>query len=148
MASLAVTSAGTKLYVSASAPATYNSAGFGALSWTEVGEITDFGEWGKESNLVTHNPVGSRQTVKRKGSYNNGAATLAMARVISDAGQVLIAAAADSDSSYSFKVLFQGGVNGQYFSAQTMKYTTNVGSVDNIFSAAVTLEIDNEIVAF
>ena len=61
MASLAVTSAGTKLYVSASLPATYNSAGFGALTWTEVGEITDFGEWGKEYTVVNHNPVGTRQ---------------------------------------------------------------------------------------
>ena len=147
MASLARTSAGTKLYVSASTPATYNSAGFGALSWTEVGEITDFGEWGKEYNLVTHNPVGSRQTVKRKGSYNNGAATLSMARVPSDAGQTLLIAASDSDSSYSFKVVFQDNT-GQYFSAQTLKYTTNVGSVDNIFSASVSLEIDNDLVAF
>lgn len=147
MASLARTSAGTKLYVSASAPATYNSAGFGALSWTEVGEITDFGEWGKEYNLVTHNPVGSRQTIKRKGSYNNGAATLSMARVPSDAGQTLLIAASDSDSSYSFKVVFQDNT-GQYFSAQTLKYTTNVGSVDNIFSASVSLEIDNDLVAF
>jgi len=147
MASLARTSAGTKLYVSASAPATYNTAGFGALSWTEVGEITDFGEWGKEYNLVTHNPVGSRQTVKRRGSYNNGAATLSMARVPSDAGQTLLIAAADSDTSYSFKVVFQD-LTGQYFSAQTMKYTTNVGSVDQIFAASVSLEIDNDLVAF
>lgn len=147
MASLARTSAGTKLYVSASAPATYNSAGFGALSWTEVGEITDFGEWGKEYTVVNHNPVGNRQTVKRKGSYNNGAATLSMARVPSDAGQAILIAASDSDNSYSFKVVFQD-LTGQYFSAQVPKYTTNVGSVDSIFSASVSLEIDNDLIAF
>ncbi len=147
MASLARTSAGTKLYVSAAAPATYNSAGFGALSWTEVGEITDFGEWGKEYNLVTHNPVGSRQTVKRKGSFNNGALTLSMARVPSDAGQTLLIAASESDNSYSYKVVFQD-LTGQYFSGQVMKYSTNVGSVDQIFAAAVSVEIDNELVPF
>jgi len=148
MASLAVTSAGTRLYVSASLPATYNSAGFGALSWTEVGEITDFGEWGKEYSVVNHNPVGTRQTIKRKGSYNNGALTLSMARATTDAGQTILIAASDSDNSYSFKVAFQGGATGQFFTGVVPKYTTNVGSVDSIFSASVSVEIDNDIISY
>lgn len=145
MASLARTSAGTKLYVSASAPATYNSAGFAALSWTEVTEVTDLGEFGKEYNLVTHNPLGSRQTIKRKGSYNNGNLTLAMARVPTDAGQALLIAGRDSDNSYSFKVLNQD-LTIAYFSGQIMKYTANVGSVDQIFGASVTVELDNDVI--
>lgn len=67
MTTLAQTSAGTTLKISASLPATYDSAGFSILSYTTVAEITDMGEFGKEFNLVTHNPVNDRKTYKFKG---------------------------------------------------------------------------------
>ena len=66
------TSAGTTLKVSASAPATFDKAGYSALTFTAVGEITDLGEFGREYALVTHNPVGTRGTQKFKGSFNEG----------------------------------------------------------------------------
>ena len=140
-----MTSAGTTLGISAVLPATYDAAGFGALTFALAGEITDMGEFGKEFALVTHNPLGDRKTVKRKGSYNNGALTMQMARVPSDAGQTLLIAALESDTSYSFAVTLQDGTI-EYFTAQTMSYTTNVGSVDQITAASVTVEIDDEIV--
>ena len=54
MASKAQTLAGSKVYISASLPATYDSAGFTALTYTEIGEISDIGTVGKEYTLVTH----------------------------------------------------------------------------------------------
>ena len=139
------TSAGTTLGISANAPATYDETGFSALTFTDIGEITDMGEYGREYALVTHNPLGDRRTVKRKGSYNDGALTMSLGRVPSDAGQVLLLAALDSDDSYSFEVTLQDGTI-QYFSGQVMSYTTNVGSVDQITGASVTVEIDGDIV--
>lgn len=143
--SKAFTSAGTKLSVSAAAPATYNATGFAALTFTEVGEITNMGSFGKTYNLVTHNPLGDRKTVKRKGSYNEGELALQMARVPDDAGQTVLIAGLDSDNSYSFKVELQDG-SIQYFSAQIMSYTTNIGTVDQITAAEVSVQIDNTIV--
>jgi hypothetical protein len=99
--SLAFTSAGTTLYVSAALPATNDAAGFGALAWTKVGEIVDLGSYGKKYNLVTHNPLDDRKTVKRKGSYNNGTLSVKMARVPANAGQAIIVAGRDSDNSIS-----------------------------------------------
>ena len=139
------TSAGTTLGISASAPATYDDTGFVALTFTDIGEITDMGEYGREYALVTHNPLGDRRTVKRKGSYNDGALTMSLGRVPSDAGQVLLLAALDSDDSYSFEVTLQDGTI-QYFTGQVMSYTTNVGSVDQITGASVTGEIDGDII--
>ena len=139
------TSAGTTLGISAAAPATYDEPGFSVLSFTDVGEITDMGEYGREYALVTHNALGNRRTVKRKGSYNDGALTMSLGRVPSDAGQVVLLAALDSDASYSFEVTLQDGTT-QYFSGQVMSYTTNVGSVDQITGASVTVEIDGDIV--
>jgi hypothetical protein len=145
MASNAFTSAGTTIAISAALPATYNSTGFAALTYTSIGEITDAGEFGKEYNLVTHNPLADRKTYKRKGSYNNGSMTLQMGRVPDDAGQVLLLAAQDSDDSYSFKITLQDGTVN-YFTGQVMSYRTSIGSVDTITSASVTVEVDSDIV--
>lgn len=144
-ASLAFTSAGTTLSICASAPATYNAVGFAALTWTEIGEVSDLGEFGRQYNLVTFNTLGNRRTVKRKGSYNDGTIAAQMARAPSDAGQTILTAAVDSDASYSLKIVLQDGTIF-YTTAQVMSYTTNVGNVDQITSATVNLEIDNDIV--
>lgn len=145
MASGAFTSAGTKLYICAAAPATYDDTGFAALTWVEVGEISDLGEFGRQYALVSYNLLGDRRTVKRKGSYNDGTIAAQMARVPTDAGQAIVTAALDSDASYSIKIVLQDGTIF-YTSAQIMSYTTNIGSVDQITSATVNMEIDNDII--
>lgn len=144
-ASKAFTSAGTTLHISAILPATYNLASFEGLTWTEIGEVSDLGEFGRQYNLVTFNPLGGRRTVKRKGSYNDGTIAAQMARVPSDAGQVVLTAAVNSDNSYAIKITLQDGTKF-YTTAQIMSYTTNVGNVDQITAATVNLEIDNDII--
>lgn len=134
------TSAGSTLQISASQPATYNASGYAALTWTAVGEITDLGEFGREYNLVTHNPVGNRATQKKKGSFNEGTMNLGLGLDTDDAGQILLKAAAQSDADYSFMVTTQNG-DKYYMQAQTMSFKVGVGSVDQITSASVTLEI-------
>lgn len=139
-----MTSAGSTLSIGA-APATIDSAGFGAVSYTAVGEITDMGEFGKEYNLVTHNPIGNRQTKKFKGSFNNGSLQLQMGRDTADAGQTAMIAALESDNSYSIKVVLQDGTI-LYFTAKVMSYRTAIGSVDQITGATTTLEIDSAVI--
>ena len=141
----AFTSAGTKLYTTASAPATYNQAGFSALTWTEVGEIVNLGDFGRTYNVVNHINLGSRKTVKLKGSYNEGNLNLQLARAPGDAGQAKLVTASTSDTSYSFKVLLQDGTI-MYFSGQVISYTTNVGASDQIVGASCVIEINNDIV--
>jgi hypothetical protein len=145
MTSAAFTSAGTKISIASGEPTTYDETGFDALSFSEIGEVTDLGEFGREYSLVTHNPLGSRQTVKRKGSFNDGTISMTVARVPSDSGQADLQTAVDSDDNYQFKVELQDG-RVLYFSAQVMSYTTNVGSVDQITSASVSIEITDEII--
>src|SRR6056297_1901621 len=101
------TSAGTTLGLVADAPATEDEAGYSALTFVSVGEITDLGEFGREYSEVTHNPLGERRTQKLKGSFNDGSITLQMGRVPSDAGQALIQTALDDDADYSFEVTLQ-----------------------------------------
>lgn len=139
------TSAGSKFYVTAASPATYDAAGFAALTFTEVQYVSNMGEFGGVNNLVTFNPLATRITVKRKGARSEGSIPLEMARVPTDPGQALLVAASNSDLSYSYKVEVQDGTIF-YFSAQCMSYTNNVGGVDDIFMATATLEIDNTII--
>lgn len=152
MATNSYTAAGAKLYVSSSAPATYDQSGYEALTWTEVGDVTDFGDFGKTFNLVTFMPIADRKTYKRKGSYNEGALTLQMARAAHiDAGQAIILAGANSDDSYSFKIAHNNVLTTtgtvQYFPGQIMSYTTSgFSGPDSIVTASVSVEIDGDFV--
>ncbi len=144
----AFTSAGTTIGLTDTAPSTYDdneTDGFPSLTFTNIGEVSDLGEFGREYSEVTFNPIGDRRTVKRKGSYNDGNISMTVARVPSDAGQTLLQDALDSDDSYYFEVVLQDGTT-LYFAAQVMSYTTNVGGVDQITSASVTIGITDDII--
>lgn len=136
------TSAGSTLAVVAAgaAPATFDASGYAALSWVPIGEIVDMGELGREYNLVTHNPVGSRSTQKFKGSFNEGQMNLTLGLQTDDAGQIIVKAAALSDLSFSYRMTTQNG-DIYYFRAQCLKWKVGVGSVDQITQAMTTLEI-------
>ena len=136
------TSAGTTLsIVSAGAqPTTYNTAGYAALTWVGIGEITDLGEFGRKYNLVTHNPIGNRSTQKFKASFNEGSMTLQLGLQTDDAGQIILKTAVNSDANYSYKVTTQNG-DTYYFQAQCLGFMIGVGSVDKITSATVNLEL-------
>lgn len=136
----AVTSAGTTLHISAGVPSTFDDTGYAALTYTAVGEVTDLGEFGREYNLVTHNPVGNRGTVKLKGSFNEGSMQVQLALDTDDAGQILAKTASRSDSNYAFKVTTQNG-DKYYFQAKVMSFKVGVGGVDTVTSATMTLEI-------
>jgi hypothetical protein len=133
-------SAGSTLGISAGTPATFNEAGYEALTFTNIGEITDMGEFGREFNLVTHNPVGSRGTVKLKGSFNEGQMQLQLGLDTDDAGQILAKTASLSDADYSFDVETQNG-DHYYFQAKVMSFKVSIGSVDSVTAATITLEL-------
>lgn len=146
MASQAFTSAGTKIYLSAGLPATYDAAGFTALTFTEIGEVTNIGSYGKKYNVVKHNPLATRATVKRKGSYDNGTLQLKIAKSkVSDAGQTLLSTASSDDNSYAFKIVLQNG-KIDYFTGQTTSYMIEVGSVDQITGISADVELDADII--
>jgi hypothetical protein len=140
-----MTSAGSTLGISTSLPATFDAAGYNALTYTAVGEITDLGEFGTEYNMVSFTALGNRRVRKFKGSYNNGALALQMGRDTSDAGQTALRNALASDNSYSFKVTLQNGLK-LYFTGKVMSYKTNVGNVDQVTAAATSIEVDSDII--
>lgn len=137
------TTATSTLKVTASAPGTFDVAGYGALSFTNVGEITNLGEFGTEFALVTHSPIGSRTVQKYKGSKNVGTMSMTLGLDTDDAGQILLKAAAASDNDYSFEVTTQNG-DKYYFQAKVMMFKVVLGGVDDISAANVTLELTGQ----
>lgn len=146
---IAQTLAGSTISISAALPATFDYAGFSALSYTVVGEITDLGTGlGKKYTLVQHAPVGDRKIFKFRGNYNNGTLALKFARataITTNAGQTLLNAAAASDNDYSFLITLQD-TSKIYFTAKTMEALIDMGTVNNLLMGAASLEVNSDIV--
>lgn len=138
-------SAGTTLHIDDALPATFDSTGYAALTWTAGGEVVNMGEFGAVYSLITQELLASRVVKKFKGNVNYGSLQLELGRAPGDAGQVLLIAGLASDASYSFKVTLQDGTK-QYFTGKIMSYTTNVGGSNQITAAACMIEIDRPIV--
>ena len=144
----AFTSAGSTIGIADGLPTQFNddgTDGFPSLSYADIGEVTDLGEFGREYNLVTHQPLAERRTVKRKGSFNDGSITLQVARVPGDEGQAKAIVAMDEDEPRAFEIELQDGTK-LYFAGVVMSYQTNVGGADQITSASIMIEITTEIV--
>lgn len=145
MATLAFSSVGSTVWLSAGVPATIDGAGFVALSYTEVKEVTDIGMIGPESAVILHNPVRENVTYKLKGSRNNGSLDLKMARAPTDPGQALLVIAENSNAPYAVKVVLQNGTI-LYAQCLVMSYKTGVGGQSQITTAEAKVEISGAIV--
>jgi hypothetical protein len=89
---------------------------------------------------VTHNPLGSRGTVKKKGSFNEGTMDIKLGLDTADAGQIIAQAAALSDNNYSLRVTLQDG-SSYGMQVQVMNFKINVAGVDAITSADMKCEL-------
>lgn len=139
------TAAGASLAIAttAGAPTTADAAGYAAKTYTDIGEITNIGEFGKEYALVTHQPLATRGVKKGKGSYNNGTLSPSLALDADDAGQVLLETASESDDSYAFRVTLQDGTK-YYLMGRVMSFKKNVSGVDDVVTATPTIEVDSD----
>ena len=135
----AVTFAGTKISISAGQPATYDAAGFGAVtSFSVIGEVTTApGSGGKTFEDVAYNVLSDRATKHLKGTFDQAEQTLTVIDDRSDAGQTLAKAALDSDSEYSFKVEYSNG-EIDYFLALVTGYEGEGGDANAIRQSTMT----------
>lgn len=139
-----MTTAGTTIAISASTPATFDAAGFEALTFTQIGEVASIdGDIGRIYELVTWNSLAARGTVKRKGTYNSGSMTVPVAIDRDDAGQTLALAARDSDDVHSFLITLQDGTK-LYFTGIVMGFPINAGGANAITQGVITVEITSD----
>ena len=138
-------SIGTTLAVSAAAPATFDTAGFDALTWTEVGEVTEIPEYGGQAATVEHTPLKTGITQKLHGAINNGTLNVPMALDKSDAGQIIVDAAFAGRTQISYRVTFPDGAI-DYFQGKCMSPVKRGANVGNVLGGTAMIEIDTDIV--
>ena len=144
------TTAGTTFAVVADSPATYDAAGFLALTWVDVGEVTNMGDIGPEFTLVTYDAIGERITKKLKGQVDMGSQSVELGRDILDAGQVVLKTAVTIgggtiDTTHSFRITYKDG-SIEYYTGLPLSYSTSLGDANQVTAASVAIEIDNAIV--
>lgn len=143
----ATTTAGTKLSVSLTPPATLDLAGWTTLYATmnDVGRITDMGEYDRVYNLVTTTPLDSRRVQKYKGSYDEGSMSLVFDVDPDDVGQDALRTQRDVDSDAYFAVTHQDGTV-DFFSGLVLSASKVVGSIDQMYTSNCTIEINSDII--
>jgi len=124
------TAAGATISMSASLPATYDAAGYTALTYTNVGKLSSLPEFGITNEVVTLDLMDSRMRIKRKGAWDGGDIGAEFAFDSADAGQALLKTASTSDNNYSFKVTDQDGTK-THFVAQVSDYRIDRSNANN-----------------
>src|SRR5574343_1703245 len=101
---------GIVISISAGIPLTYDAAGYADtdIAWTAIGQIEDHGSHGGTKQIIEFTPVDTGVVQKIAGSKNYGTKTMMLVSVPTDAGQVILAAAFESDNPYSGKVADPG----------------------------------------
>ncbi len=96
--------------ISASLPATYDAAGYGATAmvFTTIGKVSQMLPTGSKRTVNKFTPI--RGAVeKSKGAPDYGSGDMMMADIPADAGQVIMKAAEASANNYSMKVTYTDG---------------------------------------
>src|SRR5690606_15990965 len=141
-----MTSAGTKLAISAAAPATQDAAGYAALTFTEVGEVEQIGAFGSSTEVVTFQPLRGPQQ-QHKGGTNYGSLSPSIAHSDEDAGQTLLRTASEDETNklYSFEITYQTGAK-RYFQGRVFGYPENVGAANSMLMANPNVGISTKVI--
>jgi hypothetical protein len=137
------TADGTTIEVSTAAPATFDDAGYAALTFTEVGMVVDVGEIGATFADVTTYNLSSRDVGHLKGSRDWNETPLTVDNDRTDAGQVILRDhhdGANTDNPVAVKVTHQNG-DVEYFSGLVFTFTSQSLAQDTIYRANVSMRI-------
>ena len=135
------TSFGTTIGISAGVPATFDAAGYSALTYTTIGGVESIPAIGPSSAVNSFQPLNGPQE-KHKGPPSYGSLALSVAHDKSDAGQTLLRTAADptNNALYAILITFPNG-DKVYSRGRAFGYQFTAGSATNVLMANSTLEI-------
>lgn len=128
-------SVGTVVSVSAAQPATEDQVGYEALTWAEIGEVTNLGESGGTAQVSQFTPLASGTVNKRKGSIDYGQVAMTIAKDAADAGQVLLKAGfdgSDRGTIHSFLIAEPDSGDETYFMGVITSFTTISGDANTV----------------
>jgi hypothetical protein len=125
--------------------ATDTAAEFAALSYQNISQIRDMGEFGDASNDVQAAHLGDGRALHNKGVFDAGTMTVVMSYDRTDTGQDALVAALSSTSNYAFRITLNDGVDPTtvYFRGQVMRYRIGVAGADNAIPATAEIGINS-----
>jgi len=136
------TLAETTISISATLPTQFDADatnGYPSLTYTAIGQVTDWTAGGQAFVVVTSNPIAQRSTDKYKGTFNNQADSITINRDDDDAGQVIVLAALSSDNDQAIRVTYRDGTD-DYFTGKVVSFDTVAGGADAIVQRTIQLE--------
>jgi hypothetical protein len=148
------TAAGAKFYIASSGgspdPGTpANQTEYEALTYTEVGELEDLGDFGDEAGQATFTALGDRRVRKFKTSFDGGEIAVVCGSDPADTGQAYMSEALAEDFNYPFKIelddeITVGGTpTTLYCYGIVMSERRNVGTVENIVRQNFTVGVNS-----
>lgn len=156
-----ITAKGTKVFIATGTPllpATYDAAGYDALTWLEVGMIENVGEFGPDATIGTFTPLNTGVACKFMGTTDNGEITLSIAKTANDAGLAALIARQGNPESIAMKIQLSkvGTTTGghtipakhqRYFFPGLVKGARNtVGTGDDVVKVSTALVINGAII--
>lgn len=142
------TSTGLSVEISTATPATFDKAGFDALTYTPIGEITSVTEYGQSQEEVNHTPLSDGIVQKLKGALNYGTFGMEFGYDPSDAGQAILeagAGGAENFTQHSVKVTYSSG-RIDYIYGYVFGYNKNPGAINSVVSGNSSIGINKPIV--
>lgn len=139
----AVLAAGSKVYLSSALPATNDAAGYGALTWVVVGEVTEIGNIGSTVSMTEHTPLADGVVQKLPGSINNNALDMPVAFDADDAGQDLARTALYGRDPVSVKVELPDANGTKFYSVGYVAgFPVNIGNADAVLGGNIQIELN------
>jgi hypothetical protein len=126
-------------------------AAFEAMTWVEIKEVEDGGEFGDESADVSFQSLGDGRVRHLKGARDAGTIALVVGDDPLDAGQLAVRAAEKTKFQYNFKVEYEDAPSAlyensvDYFRGLVMSARKNVGTGDNVLRRTFNIGISTEI---
>jgi len=132
------------LSASAGPPATFDDVGYAAVTWTEIGEVTEIPEFGADQAVVTHTPLKTGIVNKFHGELNYGSLAVPMALDTADAGQIILKGALASKDEISFMITYSDGAI-EYTSGKVFSFKRGI-SIGSVVPATAQIEFTRAII--
>lgn len=114
------------------------------VSWTEVSDLTDIGDFGDEAEVVSYEVIGDGRTRKLKGTRNAGTFDVTVARKAGDPGQDAMRVAELANSPVSLKVELEDGTQF-LFAGLVMSAKRTLGGANDVIKITYSIEITTEV---
>lgn len=137
---------GVLVAASAGQPATFDAAGYAAMTFTDIGEVLSVGEFGSSVDEVQSQPLATGVTEFFAGFLQYGQASLGLERDSSDAGQAILADHVDGTNkrkAFSLKVTLPDG-EVVYADVRCFSYTTNIGGANSMIGSTASIRINKK----